>query len=101
MATFAAEISGRELFVGQRLGFKDPEAPDDLKTVQVGDELMLNREGRPDLEGRFLQTSSRGAVIQITDLSRWLVSPASHSEKRLARTVDKTANVWAVRERLP
>lgn len=101
MTTWAVALQTRELFVGLRLGFTDPEESDAPRPVSAGDEVLFHREGRSGFEGRILQTNSRGAVIEVKDLSRWLVSPVSYAEKRRSSAADKAGNIWIVRERLP
>jgi hypothetical protein len=101
MAMWEVALKARELFVGVRLGFTDPAAPAEPQEVTAGDSIVFNREGHDDMEGRILRTSSKGVVLEVMDLTRWLMTPVSYSEKRRSGPADKLANVWIVRERLP
>lgn len=102
MAMWEVPLSARELFVGLRLGFVHAGQSAEAGAVTAGDQIRFNRNGRGDLEGRILQTSSKGAVVEVmADLTRWLLTPVSYSEKRRSAPVTDGSSVWIVRERLP
>ncbi|CAN5269696.1 hypothetical protein BH11PSE2_BH11PSE2_05840 [soil metagenome] len=94
-------LKTRELFVGLRLEFADPGVKEVADTVNAGDQVRFQREGHDGIEGRVLQTSAKGVVLELNDLTRWLMTPVTYTEKRRSKPVEQHNNVWIIRERLP